>query len=69
MSLGWQTESALLPSKAKPIAVDAKSVRGEIVFHSRDDVSKVSLLLYDFNSISLDDGAESSRVRAGAAAC
>jgi hypothetical protein len=26
MSLGWQTESALLPSKAKPIAVDSKSV-------------------------------------------
>lgn len=26
MSLGWQTESALLPSKAKPINVDAKSL-------------------------------------------
>jgi hypothetical protein len=26
MSLGWQTESALLPSKAKPIAVDGKSL-------------------------------------------
>lgn len=26
MSLGWQTESALLPSKAKPIHVDSKSL-------------------------------------------
>lgn len=26
MSLGWQTESALLPSKAKPISVDGKSL-------------------------------------------
>jgi hypothetical protein len=26
MSFGWQTESALLPSKAKPIAVDNKSM-------------------------------------------
>lgn len=26
MSLGWQTESAILPSKAKPIAVDQKSL-------------------------------------------
>jgi hypothetical protein len=28
MSLGWQTESALLPSKAKPIQVDNKSMVG-----------------------------------------
>lgn len=28
MSLGWQTESALLPSKAKPIKVDNKSMVG-----------------------------------------
>ena len=28
MSLGWQTESALLPSTAKPIKVDNKSLVG-----------------------------------------
>lgn len=28
MSLGWQCESALLPSKSKPINVDAKSIVG-----------------------------------------
>jgi hypothetical protein len=38
MSLGWQTESALLPSKAKPIHVDSKSMVGlkSIVFNEEE---------------------------------
>ena len=38
MSLGWQTESALLPSKAKPIHVDSKSMVGlkSIVFDEEE---------------------------------
>lgn len=45
MSLGWQCESALLPSKAKPINVDGKSMMGllAVVYDQEKKFSKVSV--------------------------
>lgn len=44
MSLGWQSESAILPSKAKPINVDSKSMIGlkALVYSEEQRVSNKS---------------------------
>jgi hypothetical protein len=53
MSLGWQCESALLPSKAKPIHVDGKSVIDAKYYHRNYPLLR---------TVFLDDEAEGSDI-------
>jgi hypothetical protein len=73
MSLGWQTESALLPSKAKPITVDDKSMFSLKAIISREEQKREQLSINKglqkivVKSKSDSNKAAVDKVRSGAA--